>query len=178
MTSDPRKIAIFEDDPCGMKGFHSLRDDGPRGVCAMPNQCTCVCRASYNENLCYKLGGEYCKTPFHDPLFRRRNVLAPNEVFGTRDCYSGFEGLVDENDMFGSCHLTIYEPSIFNRYTVLLVGTIIIAFIFVCILLGCIWVKLTRRRTVQRKRLQRVKSKKDTRTVHSFAFDSGRRKYE
>ena len=64
MTSDEEKIRIFENDPCGMVGFNSYRDEGkinvvslylysvnssakkglyvckagPRGVCTLPNQ--------------------------------------------------------------------------------------------------------------------------------------------
>lgn len=175
MTSDPAKINIFKNDPCGMRGFNTLRDDGPRGVCVRPNQCACNCLGSFDANLCKTHGGKHCKTPFQDPLFRRRNVLKPNEVFGTRDCWSGFEGIVDENDMFGSCHLTIYEPSLFNRYTSLLVSSFVIIFICVCVLLGCIWKALTRRRIVQRKRRQRVKAKKATRMTHAFAYEDKKR---
>ena len=176
MTSDPSKIDIFENDPCGMRGFNSLRDDGPRGVCTMPNQCTCNCFGSYDDLLCKKLGGKHCKKAFHDPLFRRRDVLAPNEIFGTRDCWSGYEGLVDENDMFGSCHLTIYEPSVFNKYTSLLVTSFVISFICICLLLGCIWRALTRRAEAQRKSRQRVKSKKTEVVMHAFAYEDRKKR--
>ena len=173
MTSDPRKIEIFENDPCGMRGFSSLGDDSPRGVCIMPNQCTCNCLKSYDESLCRKLGGEHCQKAFHDPLFRRRNVLAPNEIFGTRNCWSGYEGMVDENDLFKSCHLTIYEPSIFSRYTALLVISFVLTFICICLVLGCIWRTLTKRRTTQRKRRQRIRQSETAKaTTHAFAYES------
>lgn len=74
-------------------------------------QCTCHCKGSYDKELCQALGGIYCKVPFHDRLYRFRNVLAPNQIFGTRSCYSGYEGSVDEKDKFISCHMDIYEPS-------------------------------------------------------------------
>eukprot|EP00804_Cyclotella_cryptica_P001991 CCRYP_007413-RA/>CCRYP_007413-RA protein AED:0.05 eAED:0.03 QI:0/0/0/1/1/1/4/0/2016 len=176
MTTDPVKIQIFENDPCGMRGFSSLRDDSPRGVCVMPNKCTCMCKGSHDDNLCRKLGGKFCQTAFHDPLFRRRNILAPNEVFGTRDCYSGYEGIVDENDMFGSCHLTIYEPSVFHRYTVVLVTTTFIGLICICAVLGCIWIKLTSLRTLRRKHRQQVRSKKDTGMTHSLGYGFRKKK--
>jgi hypothetical protein len=171
MTSDPRKIAIFENDPCGMRRFNSLHDDDPRGICTMPNQCTCNCDGLYDFDLCKKLGGGHCKTPFQDPLFRKRNVLAPNEVFGTRDCWSGYEGIVDENDLFMSCHLIVYEPNAFNRYTALLVSSFVVMFTCVLGLAWCIWRSLTKRRLVQRKRRQKTKSRKATRTIHAFAYE-------
>ena len=48
---------------------------------------------------------------YSDPLFRRRNILQPNEVLDSRTCYSGYEGAVNEEDKFTSCHLIIFEPS-------------------------------------------------------------------
>lgn len=171
MTSDPAKIEIFENDPCGMRGFNTMRDDGPRGVCTMPNQCTCYCDGFYDFDLCRKLGGAHCNTPFQDPLFRRRNLLAPNEVFGTRDCWSGYEGMVDKNDMFMSCHLKIYEPNIFYRYTALLVSSFVIIFTCVLAVLWCTWRALTRRRTVRRTVRQRVKSKRAASKTHAFAYE-------
>lgn len=57
------------------------------------------------------MGGRYCKKPFQDRLHRFRDVLAPNQLFGSRSCYSGYEGAVDSHDKFISCHMDIYEPS-------------------------------------------------------------------
>mmetsp|Transcript_33817 Transcript_33817/g.41480 ORF Transcript_33817/g.41480 Transcript_33817/m.41480 type:complete len:173 (+) Transcript_33817:178-696(+) len=101
-----------------------------RGNCTLPNQCTCLCKGYYDYEMCRTYGGRYCDTPFHDPLFRFRNVLAPNEIFGTRDCYSGYEGLVNERDGYGSCHLTIYEPDNFTRHSVdyIVWGVIVLVF--------------------------------------------------
>ena len=113
MTVDPDKLRAFEEDPCGQaKG---------RGQCALPNQCACTCFAEYNARFCRGIGGKkYCTKPFQDPLYRLRNVLLPNEIFGTRRCASGYEGYVDENtDAFRSCHLNIYEGSAWVRHTVL-----------------------------------------------------------
>lgn len=121
MTSDPEKIQIFETDPCGMVGFDTPGVDGGvayRGNCTMPNQCTCVCRETYDARLCEEFGGDHCKVPFHDPLYKYRNVLAPNEMFGTRSCYSGYEGMVDERDFFKSCHMKIFEPDYVTEKTI------------------------------------------------------------
>jgi hypothetical protein len=121
MTDDAQKIKIFEMDPCAMKDFDSrllpVHKKEIRGKCVLPNQCACTCQKQYNGPLCRLLGREYCKIPFHDPWFHRRNVLALDEVFGTRSCTSGYEGAVDGNDKFRSCHLRIYEPTYFVEKT-------------------------------------------------------------
>jgi hypothetical protein len=172
MTSDIKKLRIFENDPCGMVGFDSLRDRGPRGVCSQPNQCTCLCRGSYDEELCKKEGGKHCQTPFHDPLFRQRDVIAPNEVFGTRNCYSGYEGLVDGDDMFYSCHLKIYEPTYFVRYTVwiviLSVFTVVIL-VPISLYLGIQVIKRQRSRRRQRQQTKPEFSIRDTK-VSAFRY--------
>jgi len=98
-----------------------------------------LCRGSFVDELCKKNGGKYCKKAFQDPWFRRRNVLALNEVFGTRNCYSGYEGLVDSDDMFRSCHLTIYEPSFFIRHTTFLITMVISSCLALCVLFGYVW---------------------------------------
>ena len=122
MTNDEHKIRIFENDPCGMHGFDSRLIPKhmmePRGKCTLPNQCTCFCKETYDAPLCRFLGGMFCVKPFHDPLRKYRNVLAPNEIFGSRSCTSGYEGAVDGKDKFISCHLNIYEPSYFERHSI------------------------------------------------------------
>jgi len=172
MTSDEVKIRIFEEDPCGMVGFSSLHKDGPRGVCSLPNQCTCNCQGSYDDELCRKIGGKYCQTPYNDPLFRERGALAPNEVFGTRNCYSGYEGLVDGNDMFGSCHLKIYEPSLFVRHTRAVVSLSILAGISLAFSIAKLWIKFTRQNASrQKERRQQVMSVQSTNMgQHALAF--------
>ena len=134
MTVDTVKLKAFELDPCG--------EGNNQGTCARPNQCICHCEAGYNPQLCKSIGG-YCTKPFQDPLYRLRDVLARNEVFGTRSCSSGYEGYVDERtDAFRSCHLVIYEPSFFVRNTVLLLFLAIIVVLSLCCVLG----RRTRRR--------------------------------
>ena len=46
-----------------------------------------------------------------------RNVLDVDEMFGTRDCYDGYEGAVDEYDRYQTCHMIIYAPTDEVRYT-------------------------------------------------------------
>jgi len=136
MTVDIEKLKAFELDPCG--------EGNNQGTCARPNQCTCHCEAGYNPRLCRSIGGKkYCTKPFLDPLYRLRDVLARNEVFGTRSCSSGYEGYVDERtDAFRSCHLVIYEPSFIVKNTVLLLFLAIIVVLLLCCALG----RRTRRR--------------------------------
>ena len=175
MTSDERKIQIFEEDPCGMVGFNTLRNEGPRGICSMPNQCTCNCAKSYDEDLCRKIGGKYCQTPFHDPRFRQRNLLAPNQIFGTRNCYSGYEGFVNEDDLFSSCHLQIFEPTFVERHTRVVIAMSVISGI---ILIGSVanaWIKYTKRKKTYRRELQHemIEPKNDS---HAFAYSAKSKK--
>jgi hypothetical protein len=87
-----------------------------RGNCTAPNECTCWCKAKYIENICLRKGGvglfgpwtahRECRGPFQDllgkgPAFsvmdmvNYRNLLDPDEMFGTRSCRRGFEGTVN-----------------------------------------------------------------------------------
>eukprot|EP00986_Skeletonema_menzelii_P000400 scaffold111_cov142-Skeletonema_menzelii.AAC.23 len=180
MTNDPTKLRIFEDDPCGMVGFSSSKDDGPRGSCVSPNQCKCTCKGEYNYKLCRKHGGEHCKTPFQDPLFKRRNVLAPNEVFGTRNCYSGYEGVVDVDDMFSSCHLRIYEPPIYIRHTRGLLALFVFIAIALFILVAYTKAKiLMRRKKLRRERRWRAAGQHHQQRriapAHGFAYAQRKR---
>jgi hypothetical protein len=127
----------------------------------------------YNDALCKKLGGKHCQTPFHDSLFCQRDVLAPNEVFGTCNCYSGYKGLVDGDDMFASCHLIIYKPSFFVRYTVAIVTLLILSGICVCLLLIALWMQVMRQYRSRRQQRQQTKPVLDTKdkTVGAFSYD-------
>jgi len=176
MTSDENKVHLFEKDPCAMEGFdsrlipHIMKES--RGKCILPNTCVCNCRASYSRTLCRLLGGKYCVTPFQDPYYRHRNVLAPNEIFGTRSCNSGFEGAVDEKDKFISCHLSIYEPTFLVNNTKSLIGWCA----FSTLLFIWIFVRTKRRRHSKYmvKRYERRELRRDgvVPTNHAFAFNS------
>lgn len=139
MTVDVDKLHAFEKDPCGMKGLYKPENfngaEHYRGNCTLPNQCTCLCKSSYHEQLCKEEGGIFCITPFQDRLRKFRNILAPNEMFGTRRCNSGYEGIVDKKDNFMSCHMTIFQPSymIKNTLSILIWGSL--SFITLTILL-------------------------------------------
>lgn len=89
-------------------------------------------------------------------MFRDRDVLAPNEVFGTRNCFAGFAGLVDENDLFSSCHLLIYEPSFYIRHTRAVILLSILGGIGLCLLLAKLWFRFTREKRSRRPRQREI----------------------
>ena len=93
MTFDENKVDAFEKSPCGLIGIWPLRpvpDEfrgapgepggyyASRGNCTAPNECTCWCKAKYNENICMRKGGigifgpwtahRECRGPFQDLL--------------------------------------------------------------------------------------------------------------
>lgn len=132
-TVDEEKIHLFEMDPCGLEAIYEpeLIDGGyyTRGNCTKPNRCTCLCKITYDFDDCAETGSN-CDGPFQDSMVRSRNLLLPGFMFGTRSCYDGYEGLLDEMDSYASCHLTIYVGTWMDENTVPLVSSIsVIAFV-------------------------------------------------
>jgi hypothetical protein len=100
-----------------------------RGNCSVPNVCTCLCNVQYNRVLCdspnkgdsgclmfcgdqtAEKRAKFCEGAFQDDMWTTRNLLESNEIYGTRACKSGYEGVIDEFDRFMSCHLIIKEPA-------------------------------------------------------------------
>ncbi|CAM9417789.1 unnamed protein product [Discosporangium mesarthrocarpum] len=125
-TVDEERIISFESDPCAMKDRYPLvqhegasyaRQDagvGARishaGNCTAPNQCSCVCWDAYDVEECDELS-ENCDGPWQDPLVKYRDVLPVTYMFGTRKCWNGYEGTMDEEDRFVTCHYNIYVPT-------------------------------------------------------------------
>lgn len=137
-------------------------------------KCTCHCKGSYDKQLCQVLGGGiYCKVPFHDRLHRFRKVLAQNQLFGTRSCYSGYEGAVNKNDQFTSCHMEIYEPSYLVKNSIsLMFWSTFILLSSIAIFIRCRVV--LHRRFIQEK-IQNRKIKRSTlisSNSHAFSFDN------
>lgn len=119
------KVVAFESDPCGVEAIYGISGwkgrKYTRGNCSQPNVCTCLCRESYNMKACHRMG-EQCEGPWQDPLSDFRNVLAirgPEFIYGTQSCSLGHEGNVDDMDQFTTCHLTVYLPKDYERYTVI-----------------------------------------------------------
>lgn len=58
-----------------------------------------------------------------DPLVQYRNVLPVTYGFGTARCWSGYEGIVSDDDRFLTCHYNIFEPNWLQRNSIpLIVG--------------------------------------------------------
>lgn len=172
-TVDPALVTAFEYDPCGM----SVRvPDGQgnlvsRGNCTRPNTCTCFCRVRAFKNA----DGRWSDEPWQDSLGRS---LAPGFIYGRYSCIDGYEGNLNPDGTFSTCHLAIFVPSFLTRNTV----TILIAslssgigfIIFVLITrrqlkLRATQIKTDRRRTrrmeeAEAKEVERM-SKKKTRNA-------------
>mmetsp|Transcript_34542 Transcript_34542/g.55147 ORF Transcript_34542/g.55147 Transcript_34542/m.55147 type:complete len:2065 (+) Transcript_34542:19-6213(+) len=114
-TSDVKKVQRFEMDPCQTSKLVSW--DGlqlGQGNCTAPNTCTCLC-----TNRAWQEEGEYTELPWADPLGRE---LPPGYIAGTLTCVDGFEGIKDfETTLFKSCHLKIYVPLWYERYSITLI---------------------------------------------------------
>ena len=153
-TVDEEKIHKFENDPCSMSSIaeNKPRMGSYRGNCTLPNTCTCTCYHAYSPFMCFSecaviCGGDEaciekcnngytnelgqtlsrCAAPWQDlSMYRWRSVLQPFEMFGTRDCSDGYEGVLDASDKYMSCHMAIKVPSWFtaNTFEILVFGTI------------------------------------------------------
>ena len=114
-TQDMAKVLAFEKDPCGTTKTNAW--NGlllGRGNCTAPNVCTCLCMDRE-----YPVNGKFEREPWKD-LFDR--PISPGYTFGTLNCISGFEGKKNsQTSLFTTCHLQIYEPSWFERNTLLLI---------------------------------------------------------
>ncbi|KAL4144300.1 hypothetical protein PRNP1_013437 [Phytophthora ramorum] len=124
-TVDELKVEAFRKDPCGTGGGRWGKEliNGAKvgqGNCTLPMKCTCLCRKRYDKNLCAATG-ELCDQPWQDPFHRS---IPAGYVYGTRDCADGFQGIEDADGNFQSCHLQIYVPSIWRRYTVSVVAVL------------------------------------------------------
>jgi hypothetical protein len=110
-TVDPAKITAFELDPCMTKQTEvwNGRVVG-RGNCSAPNTCTCLCK----ERSWLDADGNLVEEPWTD-LFRR--TIPAGSIYGNSDCLDGYQGALNEDGSFRSCHLTIYVPTWFERNT-------------------------------------------------------------
>jgi len=171
-TLDEEKVHEFEIDPCSMENFYpAVEIDGAfynRGNCTEPNACTCYCQQSFDIHMC-TAWGTHCEGPWQDNILSAiRNILEPNEMFGTRDCVSGFEGIVDSNDYFQSCHLTIVEPMTTVRYTfnISVIASIITVF-------GSGFYVYIRRRLKRRYILAKIERRKSRRSSEDSITGAG-----
>jgi hypothetical protein len=114
-TLDPEVIEQFEYDPCGssvMEDWKGMQIG--RGNCSRPGVCTCLCkRRAFRDR-----DGLYTDGPWADPLNR---ALPTGYVFGRFDCIEGFEGNLNSDGTFSSCHLRIYVPTWLERYSLIII---------------------------------------------------------
>ena len=122
-TGDARKVAAFEEDPCGARELvQPAAGSGggggrlvPRGNCSRPGTCTCLCRRPVVRDG----AGKPAELPWRDPL-----GLPPPAgwVYGDGECLDGYQGTLNADGSYGSCHLRIYVPSWLQRHAVYLLG--------------------------------------------------------
>merc|ERR1712100_328863 len=150
-TVDEGRVHAFEMDPCGSKGGRWGMDSWEglsvgQGNCTMPDVCTCLCKQYYSKERCRKYG-THCLRAWVDPLSRS---IPWGFTFGgekraekcdrtgkcnlgdgdARDCYDGYEGNVDDQSRFTSCHLAIYVPAWWERDSVILIAVAAVQALF------------------------------------------------
>ena len=69
--------------------------------------------------------------------------------------------------MFGSCHLTIYEPSFFIRYSAAVVTLAIFTLIGVTLIIGYLWMIIKRNKKLKRMEGRRVMVKRDGNNINN-----------
>lgn len=132
-TIDPAVITAFEYDPCGSNVLEEVKGVIlGRGNCSRPNTCTCLCRhRAYRD-----ASGSLSDHPWQDPLGRS---LPPGYIYGRFDCIDGYEGNLNADGTFSSCHLKIYVPTWLERYShvILIVGVLS----FIAAVIGYLWLR-------------------------------------
>ncbi|KAF4318612.1 hypothetical protein BBO99_00007233 [Phytophthora kernoviae] len=160
-TVDELKVAAFRTDPCGTEGGRWGKEivNGAlvgQGNCTLPMNCTCLCRVRYDKQRCANTG-ELCEKPWHDPFGRS---IPPGYVYGTRDCVDGFQGLEDAHGNFQTCHLQVYVPSFWRRYTVSVVA--ILTVLGILLLLAWYYIRKKVRRALLLAKAERRRSRKNS----------------
>jgi hypothetical protein len=160
-TVDELKVQVFRKDPCGTQGGRWGKElvNGAmvgQGNCTLPMKCTCLCRQRYDKELCAATG-ELCDKPWQDPFSR---AIPPGFVYGTRDCVDGFQGTEDAEGNFQSCHLQIYVPSAWRRYTVSVVA--ILSVLGAVVLVAWYYIRKKVRRALLLAKAERRRSRKNS----------------
>lgn len=140
-TEDPAKIQQFELDPCGSELTEEWNGmTVGRGNCSSPDTCTCLCKSrSWLD-----ADGNLVEEPWTDPLNRG---LQPGFIYGDSDCLNGYQGYLNPDGSFRTCHLTIYVPTWFERNTILII-VLVAVFIVVAIAVGIFVQRKLRQRYV------------------------------
>uniref|UniRef100_A0A7S2SRM0 EGF-like domain-containing protein n=1 Tax=Rhizochromulina marina TaxID=1034831 RepID=A0A7S2SRM0_9STRA len=145
----------------------------PRGECVLPNECTCLCHESYNPHICHANGGDSssgtsyftyegeCQGSWQDPLWKHRDVLEVFEVFGSRDCFRGYEGHLNQMDRFTSCHLSIASPVWYEYLSIFLIITSTIS-TFLLLIVYC----YVRQKIQHQRRQAKIRRRQALRELH------------
>ncbi|ETW08218.1 hypothetical protein, variant 1 [Aphanomyces invadans] len=171
-TVDENKVVAFENDPCGTQGGRWGKEvyngaEMGQGNCTLPYLCTCLCRVRYDVDECKKTG-EFCLKPWSDVFGR---AIPAGFIFGTKHCSSGFQGLEDNQGRFQSCHLQIYEPTEFQRYTASFVAFMTIACILFMVSFYCIRRNIKRRKLLLKAERRRSRRESEENPLNpEFAF--------
>ncbi|RHY25453.1 hypothetical protein DYB32_009253 [Aphanomyces invadans] len=167
-----RLVVAFENDPCGTQGGRWGKEvyngaEMGQGNCTLPYLCTCLCRVRYDVDECKKTG-EFCLKPWSDVFGR---AIPAGFIFGTKHCSSGFQGLEDDQGRFQSCHLQIYEPTEFQRYTASFVAFMTIACILFMVSFYCIRRNIKRRKLLLKAERRRSRRESEENPLNpEFAF--------
>lgn len=155
-TLDPAVVSAFELDPCGS----ALG----RGNCTDSGYCSCQC---YSRSL-KGPKGSIKNAPWKD-IFNRK--LPRGFIHGRFDCADGWEGEVAPNGRFLSCHLRIYVPTWWERYTLPIICVCLAIVIFVAVAVFYLRRILRRRYLAARMRRRRLRRKKEQEATGEAGLD-------
>lgn len=169
-TLDLDRIIAFEVDPCGEGRTAEVRGRQEIvGNCTRPNTCTCLCR----QRAFINGEGEYSSKPYKDTL----GGQAPaGYIFGRFDCLDGFEGRLNLDGTFASCHLKIYKPTWWdlNKVRVIAtVATISTVVVVVLVVLQIVAYRVSERRKRAQRRRRAAKAAKEKRDAEDAAAAAG-----
>ncbi|KAH8057365.1 calcium ion binding protein [Aureococcus anophagefferens] len=152
-----------------------------RGNCTSPNECTCWCKNSYNEDICLHKRAEgvdsrACRGPYQDllgyetlkmfDLVNYRNLLEPTQTFGTRACTRGFEGTVNQTfDRYMTCHLKIFIPNSFEAWT--LTWLIVASIVTVVVVVTYCYVRRKMKKRYLQAKIERRRSRRSEESARS-----------
>ncbi len=98
----------------------------------------------------------FTRKPWKDPLSRG---LPRGYIFGRFECIDGWEGNLNANGSFTSCHLRVKVPSWFEKNTIIII-IVVSVILFVCFVIYL----LVRRKLRQRYLLAKAERRRSRRS--------------
>ena len=90
-----------------------------------------------------------------------RNLLDPDQIFGTRSCRRGFEGTVNETfDRYMTCHQRIFIPTSFEAWT--LSWLIVISIVTVVVVVTYLYIRRKMKRKYLMAKIERRRSRRSS----------------